>query len=212
MSTESGSIQLGFDLQNVDPLSPRYLVVHSGIIEAVEAVREIFSKITLDQKQFFNVVVFGEKGSGKTHLLNVCELEAKQIGLNSFEKFEFSSEDENLIPVFISAYEKTKSEGGVIISSLNTHPINLTNPHLRSRVLSAQVLELKKPKESELREILTSLMERNNFNLSEKAINYIISRVPSSPLSFAAISDKLQETFREQGKSAKFSVVKDLIG
>lgn len=200
------SIQLGLNLQSSNPLSERYLVVHSGIIKAVDSIRLALK----DSGSFSHICVYGEKGSGKTHLLNVAKYEAAE--LENFSIFEFGLDYESLTPSYVAAYEKAKIEGGLILLSFEKHPDFIDNPHLRSRVLTSLIFELQKPKESELRDILSSLMERNNFNLGERAINYIISRVPSTPLSFAAISDKLQETFREQGKSAKFSVVKNLIG
>lgn len=205
------TVQLGLDLQNLDPLSPRYLVIHSGIIKALETVRVAIGQTELNPELFFCFSLIGEKGSGKTHLLRTLKAESQKSEKVNFEEFDFSSEDEQKISAYISAYERAKTSGGIVIVAIDTTPDQLTNPHLRSRVLAGQTLTLEKPKESELREILTSLLERGNFNLSEKALSYIISRVPASPLSFAVISDKLQEVFREQGKTAKLSVVKDLL-
>ena len=152
------SIQLGLDLQNLDPLSPRYLVVHSGIVKAVEAIRISINQLASNSEAFFSFSIFGEKGSGKTHILKALKAEAEKLGVSSFEEFEFGVEDENLISQYVAAYERTKANGGIIVAALIGSAEDIVNPHLRSRVLAGQVLFLEKPQESELREILNSLL------------------------------------------------------
>jgi chromosomal replication initiation ATPase DnaA len=206
-------VQLGFPLPPSDPYSMHYLVVHSGIAEAVLMLEEAVNA----SSEFSLVVVWGESGSGKTHLLSAYKklaaeknISSEKIQVIELERADYN--DEGRIAQFISVYEKLKSTGGVLFVSLQDHPGGAEiNPHLKSRLLAGKIAALERPREQELSTVFTSLLQKKNMKLGERSIDFLLRRIPANTLSFEAISARLDEVFREDGREAKFSVVREMI-
>jgi len=210
------TVQLGFPLPAKEPYSIHYLVSHSGISEAVALLEEAILK-SRAQKDFSIVVLYGEKGSGKTHLIEAYKTEAISSGIDAelVSAFELSVEDakdEERISAFISEYERIKALGGLLLVSVALHPgDDEINPHLKSRLLAGKISKLGRPKEEELPRVFSSLLQKRNMKLGDRSIDFLLRRIPANTLSFEAISDRLDEVFREKGRQAKFSVVREIL-
>lgn len=212
------SVQLGFPLPPSDPYSMHYLVVHSGIADAVSYLDAAIGTFSKSPSEFCIVVLWGEKGSGKTHLSKAYRKQALEAGLaderiSVFELLSSDYSDEQRIAQFIAEYEKLKSSGGVLFVTLEHHPASSSiNPHLKSRLLSGKLAKLERPREKELATVFTSLLQKKNMKLGDRSIDFLLRRIPANTLSFEAISDRLDEVFREDGREARFSVVREMIG
>jgi len=205
--------QLGFVLNSSDPLSKRYLVVHSGISNSVSYIKTAIKTLKENSEKLIIISIVGAQGSGKSHILNYAKFEAEQnqVEFKAYDDLDIDTDnlsDKN--SDFISTYEKFKITGGLIVVSFNEE-FNDFDPHLKTRLVHAQSFRLDKPREEEYRQILISVMQRDNINLSEKSINYILSRVPANTLSLKSLSDKLKQMCEQHDKSAKFFTIRDAI-
>ncbi len=207
-------VQLGLELKNIDPMSKRYLVVHSGISKVIACINKSIEKLQTRSAQVkasesILISIIGEKGSGKTHILNYLKYEAEQNNVN-FEIFDDLDLNPDRHAEFVSSYEKFKVSGGIIIVSYSQNAYDF-NQHVKTRLANSESFNLEKPKEKEFKQILVSLFKRDNFNLSEKTLNYVLSRIPANTLSFLSLSDKLKHLSEQYGKQAKFYTVRDII-
>ncbi len=205
--------QLGFALNSSDPLSKRYLVVHSGISSAVNFINTSIQSLSENPEQLIIASILGAQGSGKSHVLNFAKYEAEQnqVEFKMYDNLDLDTD--SLLDKrsgFVSTYEKFKITGGLIVVSFSEE-FNDFDSHLKTRLAHAQSFRLDKPREEEYRQILISIMHRDNINLSEKSINYILSRVPANTLSLKSLSDKLKQICEQHDKSAKFFTVRDAI-
>ena len=220
---DSQPVQLGLELKNIDPLSKRYLVVHSGISKAItyinNSIKELQTNFSIaDSSQpspakYFVISIIGEKGSGKTHILNYSKYEAEQSNINLavFDDLDLNSDkDADYVSSFVSQYEKIKVSGGIVVVSYSQDAYDF-NQHIKTRLTNSESFNLEKPEEKEFKQILVSLFKRDNFNLSEKTLNYVLSRIPANTLSFLSLSDKLKHLSEQYGKQAKFYTVRDII-
>ena len=103
-----------------------------------------------------------------------------------------------------------------MIASKHPPKAATTNPHLQSRLLASEMIQLKYPEEEELKPLLCSLLERHNLHLSEASMAYILKHSPRDPLSFESIFARINEislissrpanqrTVREAMKEEKF--------
>ena len=213
-NTSHSPKQLGFSLKNLRPFSSKYLVVHSGISSVTESITESIEQfknnsLKNNSSKLILISVIGQKGSGKTHVLNFAqsEFEKNDVSFKIFDDLDLNSDCHS---DFVSSYEKLKISGGVIVVSFKGN-LDSFSPHITSRLSSAKNCYLQRPKEDEYRDILVSLMHRDNFNLSEKTINYVLSRLPADTLSLKALSDKLKSLSEQSAKSAKFFTVRDVV-
>lgn len=218
---------LFFDLQPRDPYSKDFLVIHSGIASAVQTIEKVIDDFVNDTSKFHFIYLWGNKGTGKTHIINAYvsglkERLAKELSdkVNTFrindsadidnEQSEFNT---HFVPKFVSTYEKTRLNGGVIFIEAGKAAKNLSaNPHLSSRLLACNLLEVTYPRENELEALIQSLLERKNLKLSEHKLNYLLKRLPLDPLSFDNIFCKINEICLSRGVSAKQSIIRESIG
>jgi chromosomal replication initiation ATPase DnaA len=100
-------------------------------------------------------------------------------------------QDKAWVPSFIELYDRLKREGGLLFIRAAKPPKDVTdNPHVLSRLLAGQAVLLDFPREEECVPILHSLLERLNLKLTNRAIDYLIRRMPRNPLSFEVILAK----------------------
>ena len=217
-----GASQLGLGLSVRDPYAPHYLIPHSGIAAALEGLEQIRKALREDPCAFKPVVLFGPRGCGKTHLsqsfLAVVASDADgtaeravyfDFGSTSAETNEI--EDES-VAKFISTYERLKSNGGCLLVEAAYHPRRCTdNPHILSRLLACELFELSYPREEELPPLFRSLAERANLRLSERNMEFLLKRLPSDPLSFAAILGKIDELSLSQGRPATLNLIREAL-
>lgn len=212
--------QLSFDLEPVRPYSLNYFIAHSGVNGALATINEQLNKLLADPLFFGSAFVFGARGTGKTHLLlGICE-EAKQLGISSerisyvrilAEVDDVDSRDE-WVSAFISGYESLRSRGGLLLIEADRSPEETaSNPHVRSRLLAGEMLELGLPLEEEFGAVISSLLERKNLKVSEYCLDYLIRRLPREPLSFEHIFASINDLSLGEAKRAGFAVVKQAL-
>ncbi len=209
--------QLLFDLRPPNPWALKYFVTHSGVVEAVRVLDHALSKVLDSPESFAFVYLYGQQGLGKSHLIEGYAQSALEKGLSdeAVYSYELLSEtdvtEESWTGDFVAVYEKLKASGGLLLAAAEKAPASLSkNPHLRSRFLTAQNVRVSAPSEEELRPILCSLLERRNLKLSERGLDYLLKRLPLSPLSFDNIFARISELSSSELRPANFSVVREV--
>lgn len=203
------------NLNPVTPYSLDYFVRHSGVAAALDIGLSAVEDLNEGLEKFKLIYLLGPTGSGKTHLVEALKslVNKSQIASEKFivvENLE-ELEESQLISQIVSVYDRLKATGGVMILTSAKDPRNITaNPHVQSRLLAGDLLEINYPQETELRPILISLLERKNLKLSDYSINFLLKRLPLDPLSFSNIFARLNDLTLSEGRPANFGAVRDL--
>jgi chromosomal replication initiation ATPase DnaA len=213
MRDDSPAIQELLHLLPGDPFSLNYLVVHSGISRAVELLN-----LTADrpgQGGAFNLhYLHGPAGSGKTHILTAFSSKFRAAAPTEaeVEAFDYGAGGAEFdLPGFIAVYERVKARGGALLVASRAAPVELCpDPQFISRVGSAAA-ELSYPRESELPELISSLAERHNLRLSERAVRLLLRSLPRDPLSFDSILAKIAASSLKQARPANQTVVREAL-
>lgn len=208
--------QLSFKLRPAEPLALSYFVTHTGVAEGLQALEQSVQSVVEDPTRFVFLYLCGPSGTGKTHLMEGFKAWALERGLEP-EKYVSivlpqQALDDDETARFIATYERMRTHGGVLICSSRVSPLAATeNPHVRSRLLAGQVVELGYPREEELRPLLLSLLERHNLKLAERNLQYLLKHLPADLLSFDNIFGKISELSLSRGKPAKQQIVRDVV-
>lgn len=200
--------QLFFKLQPANPYALDYLVPHTGIVDAASRLEQVVEEANANQEKFYFVYLYGAKGSGKTHLTKAYFSLIERCSLYDISLPEELSE--SFVASFVSDYETKRTHGGLIIFAASELPGAISsNPHLSSRLQNAELLTLRYPQESELRTLISSILERRNLNISEYSLAYLLKRLPANPLSFDHIFARIDELSLSQNKPAGLGLIRE---
>lgn len=184
-------------LRHPGSYQPNFFVPHSGVGQALGVFRQELQAVREDNAHFSLIYLWGRRGTGKTHLLSIIEEElwretsVSYVVLDDCDKQWREGEDSE-VGRFIDSYQRLKSSGGMIVLTARALPEEVTdNPHLRSRLLAGQVLQIGNPTSQEQCPIVESLLERQNIRLSPELLNYFLSLLPMNPLSCAEICQRV---------------------
>lgn len=216
MSNTSRQVSLPLNSQRRYGLE--YLVTHSGIVEAQQALNQALSSFLTDSSSFYFIYIFGPEGSGKTHLAAVFQERASSLGIASEQiavyedLFRNEQCSEEIVGQFVADYQRLKASGGIFLTTAAVPPRILpTDSHVISRCLSGMVVELQYPALSELRPVVISLLERENLRLSDKQITDILRLLPGNPLSCKEILAKVSEAALSVSARSTYRVISELL-
>ncbi len=213
---EEKPLQLPLALAPSSANALHYLIPHSGVVEAIQALDQALLQLETNEKHFAMFYLYGEQGSGKSHIVNAYCDEAVRRGIPT-ERFELDDnqgekkEDRN-VSFIVSVYEQLKANGGLLCFASRYSPKEVSsNPHLVSRLLAGQIFQLEYPRGEELQPILRSLLERQNLQLSAHSVDYLMRRIPRDPLSFSKIFAKISALSFLTNQPAKFTLIKNIV-
>ena len=193
-------------------------VSHSGIDVAYRALRVALESFINDSTQFFAFYLYGAQGTGKTHLLDAIVNEAQERIGEDFRVLQIDlteskmEESQHWADWFIRCYEELRTCGGMVLLSAREHPQKITScPHLGSRFMAGQVMEIEYPSEAELQSFFVSLLEKRGVRLPERQINYLLARLPASPLFFSGFFAKVDRVSLSETRALRFGLLKELI-
>ena len=184
------------------------------------------------------IIIFGDSGTGKTHLskiwqkrssaINLSLIKFKKIRLESFfiKKKLFIIENisnffdkikkkdkENLEKNLLHFYNLIDEKRGYVVLTASIAPkfwgINL--PDLKSRILSSTTINIKKPDDELLSSVLVKLFIDKQILIDKKIIKFIVYRSERSFTSLQSLVNKIDEQSLITKKKININFVKKLI-
>jgi len=184
------------------------------------------------------IIIFGDSGTGKTHLSRIWQKKTSAIilNLNKFKKIRFDNFFlkknifiiENISNFFDKIKKKDKDDleknllhfynlieekkGYLILTALNSPKfwkINL--PDLKSRILSSTIVKINKPNDELLSSVLVKLFLDKQILIDKKIIKFIVYRSERSFTNLQNIVNKIDKQSLITKKKINISFVKKLI-
>ena len=171
--------------------------------------------------------VFGEKGSGKTHLSKILEkkikksklIEAKNVDnkimeeLNRIECLIIDSFENNINEdILYSILNHSKQIDNFIVINSNSPINNYFNlKDLRSRSNSFIFIGIDLPSDDLLRVLIAKTLSDNQTTISPKLIDYIINNVERSYEKMFKFLKELDELSLSTGKSININLIKKIL-
>jgi len=172
--------------------------------------------------------IYGEKGSGKTHLSTILEKKIKKSRLISANKInnniiqdlnnldcliieDFNSNiDEKLLYTIFN--HSRQLENYVLINSLNSlKNLKFKSKDLQSRVNSFVFIGIELPTDDILRVIITKTLSDKQVSISPKLIDFIIRNVDRSYQKMFKFIKEVDELSLSTGKSININLIKKII-
>lgn len=214
MKKKATQLNLPFTLDAA--FKPETFVVHKGVEPALAKLRQAYADFCGEQNFIF-VFISGDKGSGKTHLLNffLSELQAENSELNDVHVFDdpfVGVEGDDLtsrVAEFVGTYEALKAARGLLILAAGELP---ETGHLLSRIAMSFPTEITIPKEEELFELVIAMLDRRGLRLPEENIKFLLERLPANLLSLANILSKIDELALATQRPINRQLLKQIVG
>jgi DnaA family protein len=220
--TKPEQLTLNVNLRDGLIFDSYYVAPDSVNIETVNILQTIFTSIDTQQN-----IIWGEKLSGKTHLLQACCAKAAKVGctvsyipLKDFKPYgtevlEGLSQSQLLVVddvdevlgdkqweiALFNLINITRENGqSLLLSSLeNPRKLKCILPDLASRLIWGGSYQLQALTDDEKPKALQARAEQRGFKLSDRVIEYVYRRYPRDIESLMEILNKLdEESFRHK--------------
>ena len=215
----SGRAQLALNLRLRDASSfENYLVARNR--EAVERLQRAVQGLgSAPQAPASWLYLWGEPGTGKTHLLEAACRAAQERGQSPLyvplaEKADFATallEDVEQVPLvcvddvdaiagdaawevaLFALYEHLRAHGGMLVLAARTSPaaIGLKLADLATRLAAGLVYQLQPLTDAEKIAALRLRAQRRGLEMTEEVANYLLTRFPRDLPSLFALLDRL---------------------
>ena len=178
------------------------------------------------EKKFLNI--YGERHSGKTHLINIflkkfkgLKLEATELKNDDLKKIKLHENivienldknvDEKLIYTIFNFIDQ-ENKYLIITSIKSIAEINFDLNDLRSRAKNFILQDIKKPDDKLMFALIFKSLSDRQISLDQKLISYIIKRIERS---YGEINDfiyKIDELSLKKKKSIDLKLIKEVLG
>ena len=172
--------------------------------------------------------IYGEKGSGKTHLSKILENKIKKSKLISANKInnniirnlnsldcliieDFNNNiDEKLLYTILN--HSKQLDNYVLINSLKSiKNLNFHSKDLQSRINSFIFIGIELPTDDILRVIITKTLSDKQINISPKLIDFIINNVDRSYQKMFKFIKEVDQLSLSTGKSININLIKKVL-
>ena len=184
------------------------------------------------------IIIFGDSGTGKTHLSKIWQKNTSAIilNLNQLKKIKFESffkkknifiienisdffdkinnkEKNNLEKQLLHFYNLIEEKKGyLLLTSLIAPKLwKISLPDLKSRILSSIAVKIKKPNDQLLSSVLIKLFVDKQILIDKKIIKFIVYRSERSFANLENIVNKIDKQSLITKKKINISFVKKLI-
>ncbi len=172
--------------------------------------------------------IFGENGSGKTHLAKILEKKIKKIKLTDAKKIDDQivqelinyecliidnydkNIDENLLYSILNQAKQTDSYV-LINSSMSIKTLNFNLKDLNSRINSFVFIGIELPTDDLLRVIITKNLSDKQISVNSKITDFIINNVERSYEKMFKFLKELDELSLSTGKSININLIKKVL-
>ena len=152
------------------------------------------------------VYLWGEAGSGKSHLLQACA----SPGLCIADDVE-TLDDERQIELF-NRINEARQSGGAVLAAGNAPPAQLPlREDLKSRLAWGLVYQVRALTDAERAVFLRAEAERRGMRLADEVIWYLLSRVRRDLPSLTAILDQLDRVSLERQRQITLPLVREAL-
>ena len=172
--------------------------------------------------------VFGENGSGKTHLAKILEKKIKKVKLTDAKKIDDKviAELENYECLIIDSYKENIDEKllysilnqakqidsyVLINSSMSIKTLNFNLKDLNSRINSFVFIGIELPTDDLLRVIITKNLSDKQISVNSKITDFIINNVERSYEKMFKFLKELDELSLSTGKSININLIKKVL-
>ena len=172
--------------------------------------------------------IYGEKGSGKTHLSKILENKIKKSRLVSANKIDNNIlQDLNILDCLIiedfnnnidekllyTIFNHSKQlDNYVLINSLKSlKDLNFNSKDLQSRINSFIFIGIELPTDDILRVIITKTLSDKQINISPKLIDFIINNVDRSYQKMFKFIKEVDQLSLSTGKSININLIKKVL-
>ena len=222
MSTSPKQLTLNVNLRDGLHFDSYYAAQNSSNAEVMNVLQSIFTSLEAQQN-----TIWGEKLSGKTHLLQACCAKAAEIHhtvsyipLKDFKSYgtavlEGLSQSQLLViddietvlgnkeweVALFNLINITRENGqSLLLSSVeNPRKLKCILPDLASRLIWGGSYQLQALTDDEKPKALQARAEQRGFKLSDRVIEYVYRRYPRDIESLMEILNKLdEESFRQK--------------
>lgn len=156
--------------------------------------------------RFPDVVLYlwGEAGSGKSHLLRAC---AGPVVADDVEKLDQASQ----MGLF-NAINEARQSGGKVLAAGNAPPAQLPlREDLKSRLAWGLVYQVKPLTDAERAVFLRGEAGRRGMRVGDDVIGYLLSHVRRDPPSLVAILDQLDRASLESQRRITLALVRETL-
>jgi len=148
--------------------------------------------------------LWGEAGSGKSHLLHACP------GANVADNVESLSESAQI--GLFNTINEARQSGGTVLAAGNAPPAQLPlREDLRSRLAWGLVYQLKPLTDDERRAFLRAEAARRGIPLPDEVVEFLLARVRRDLRSLGAILDRLDRLSLEQKRPVTVPLVREVL-
>ena len=208
--------------QSLQTFENFYPAENQNIIEALKSF--------LQAEGFGCFYLYGQSGSGKTHLLNaICHssptaqyfnfqdsaaqleqfVNSEDLELLTLDNFHCTDTDQSTLMLI---YETLRQNSGklFIASALSPRAMNLTLDDLESRLLSGQVFKLRLLNDQDKVGALKYRAGLRGFELSDEVLTYIINRYPRDFKTLFGLLDKFDDASLSSQRRLTIPFIKQL--
>jgi DnaA family protein len=156
--------------------------------------------------KFPDVILYlwGEAGSGKSHLLQAC------AGLHAVDDVENLSEASQI--ALFNAINDAKQCGGKLLAAGNAPPAQLPlREDLKSRLAWGLVYQVKPLTDAERAEFLRAEAGRRGMRVPEEVIGYLLTHLRRDLPTLTAILDQLDKHSLERQRQITLPLLKDVL-
>jgi len=170
--------------------------------ELLERLRELLSDSAAERI----VYIWGEPGSGKSHLLRACARE----GLHLADDVEALGAESQI--ALFNRINEARQAGGAVLAAGNAPPAQLPlREDLKSRLAWGLVYQVKPLTDGERAVFLRAEAGRRGMRLADEVIAYLLTHVRRDPLSLTAILDELDRASLERKRLVTLPLVREVL-
>ena len=186
---------------------------------------ELISSWPKWEKKIINI--YGEKNSGKSHLVEIfclknkgIKFEAKKFKEDCFDKLKIYQNiilenfdinlNESLIYSLLDTLEK-QNKFVLITSKVPVNSLNIKLKDLRSRLKNCLFAEIKKPDDLLIEALIAKNLSDYQINLDSKLVDFICKRITRSYEKISQFICTINEISLKKKKPISIKIIKDIL-